>query len=188
MNIKLLNHRYLEVEAPLVLQVDIMKSSTFMKLMLFKKLRFLLFLFLASYIAIFALMMVFMFVGEISQNFWIQIVAAESLQFAVCLLVAFLIRIRDFTEHEQIDTRIETHRRERRANNRANMRMDLNRFIQEYFHNPSGTNANETSRNEQTTKFATKTNPITNTECLCLIDNPVSKDSNQGKYAVAIQV
>ncbi|KAG2378281.1 hypothetical protein C9374_008424 [Naegleria lovaniensis] len=178
MNIKLLDHRYMEVEAPLILEVNIMKSPTFMKMNLFKKLRFLLFLFLGSYIAIFALMVVFMFAGETQNDFWIQLVAAEALQFTVCGLVAMLIRIRDFSEYQQVDERVEQLRRDRQQRARNDIR-DLLRTI------TTAPSSDETER--QTVKFATKTNPITNSLCLCVIENPVSKENVQGKYALAVE-
>lgn len=178
MNIKLLDHRYMEVEVPLILQVNIMKSPTFMKMNLFKKLRFLLFLFLGSYVAIFALMVVFMFAGEMQNDFWIQVVASEALQFTVCCLVSLLIRIRDFSEYQQIDDQVERLRQERQQRARNDIR-DLLRNI------TTAPPSDETER--KTVKFATKTNPITNASCLCLIENPASKENIQGKYALAVE-
>ena len=190
-NVKLLNHRYADVELGMVLDVNVMKSPTFMKIGLFKKLRFVLLMFVVSYVMVSVVLVVFTFVGEVRKDVWIQLTTLEAIQFAVCALVALLLRLRDFSDYERVDERVEALRRERRVQNRATARNNLANLLNGYLNTDipmqQEPQQEEQSDNRKVLKFATKMHPITKTPCLCMIENPVAKDSNQNQYAMAVE-
>ncbi|KAL9658803.1 hypothetical protein ABK040_005957 [Willaertia magna] len=158
--------------------IDIFNSPIFLKIKLFKNFRYLIFLFLIFYTLSISLVTALNIVNNKFKNdtYLVRSNIIESLIFIIIVIAGLLFRLRNFQSSQQIHQQIQQILQHNP--------LTVTRILQQHlFPNTNTTTNNNDEEEVASLNFATKQHPITQQECLCIIENP-KKENNS--YALAL--